>query len=117
MKSMKDPYYNEEEAVAQVGKGWETLVRQVYAARESLGASVRFVNVKEKLGGLRMYTDDYHKQLEEVIKEVGYKSLETCDQCGQSGKLLNKEGWYLTRCEEHSEGGIVVEGWPLTNGL
>jgi len=100
MKSLVN-YLSEEEAVQCVGKGWETLVRKVYNAKTGLGIPVGIIQVKEKWGGLRIYTDYYVREIEEVITEVGRQSLEVCEQCGSPATLVKKGGWFQTRCETH----------------
>lgn len=114
MKSLKDPYYSEEEAVAQVGKGWESLVREVYAAKTGMGINVGIIQVKEKYGGLRVYTDYYHEQLEEVISDVGKRSFSVCEECGADGNLWLRRGtWYVTRCDAHKGNEAVLVKEPL----
>lgn len=100
MKSLVN-YISEEEAVQCVGKGWETLVRKVYNARTGLGIPVGIIQVKEKWGGLRIYTEYYVREIEEIIMQVGEESLRICQQCGAPAGLVTKGTWYLTLCEEH----------------
>lgn len=94
-------YLTEEDAIACVGKGWEKLVRRVYNAKEGLGIPVGIIQVKEKYGGLRIYTDYYVPEIEDVIIQVGKESLDTCQECGSPAGLVKNGGWYLTLCEEH----------------
>ncbi len=94
-------YISEAEAVECVGKGWEKLVRKVYNAKVGLGIPVGILQVKEKFGGLRIYTDYYVKEIEDVIIEAGKESFNTCEECGNTGTLVKLNGWYKTRCELH----------------
>jgi len=94
-------YLTEEQAVDCVGKGWENLVRRVYNAKTGMGTPVGIIQVKEKWGGLRIYTDYYDSHLEEVIMKVGEESLTVCEVCGSPAGLVKKGTWYQTRCEEH----------------
>jgi len=94
-------YLTEEQAVGCVGKGWERLVRTVYNAKVGIGTTVGIIQVKEKWGGLRVYTDYYDSELEKTIMQVGEESLTVCEECGASGGLVKKGTWYQTRCEEH----------------
>ena len=52
----------------------------MYNAKTGLGVPVGIIQVKEKWGGLRIYTEYYVREIEEVIIEVGRKSLEICEQ-------------------------------------
>lgn len=107
MKSLTN-YLTEEQAVKCVGRGWEPLVRKVYNAKVGLGIPVGIIQVKEKWGGLRIYTDYYDRQLEEVIIQVAKESLTVCHECGAPAELVKKEAWYLTLCEEHRGGWAPV---------
>jgi hypothetical protein len=100
MKSLTN-YLSEEQAVQCVGKGWEKLVRKVYNAKIGMGITVGIIQVKEKWGGLRIYTDYYDSHLEEVIMQVSRDSLTICEECGAPGGLVAKGTWYQTRCEDH----------------
>jgi hypothetical protein len=95
-------YISEAEAVGLVGKGWEHLVRQVYTAREAIGVPVGILQVKERYGGLRIYTEYSVHELDSIIRRVGYESLKICEECGSPGILASGSvGEYKTRCETH----------------
>ena len=101
-------YYTLEEAVNAVGPGWTPLIHRVYNAREALGTPVGIIQVKEKFGGLRIYTEYRHDQLDEVIVEVSKESFHICEECGDEGQLLKKNALYFTACKHHSDGGEPV---------
>lgn len=59
---------------------------------------VKFDQIKEKFGGLRIYYsggDDYISGAVDMVEEISYK---ICEVCGQKGKP-NKGGWITTLCE------------------
>ena len=59
---------------------------------------VKFDQVKEKYGGLRVYFtggDDYVKGVIGMAEEYSYK---VCEVCGNAGKP-NKDGWITTLCD------------------
>lgn len=87
-----------------MGPGWTPLLQRVYNAREAIGAPVGIIGIKEKLGGLRIYTEYRNDELEEVIIEVGKESFSICEKCGKPGGLRNMGGLYQTACTEHSNG-------------
>ena len=63
---------------------------------------VKFDQVKEKYGGLRIYFtggDDYVEGVIGMAEEYSYK---VCEVCGNSGKP-NKRGWITTLCESCRE--------------
>jgi hypothetical protein len=61
---------------------------------------VKFDQVKEKYGGLRVYFsggDDYVEGLVSMAEAMSYK---ICEVCGNQGEA-NKGGWISVRCEAH----------------
>jgi hypothetical protein len=59
---------------------------------------VKFDQIKEKFGGLRVYFtggDDYVEGVIGMAEEYSYK---VCEVCGNSGKP-NKGGWITTLCD------------------
>ena len=59
---------------------------------------VKFDQIKEKYGGLRMYFsggDDYINGLVSMAEAMSYK---ICEVCGNKGEC-NKSGWFTTLCE------------------
>lgn len=63
---------------------------------------VKFDQIKEKYGGLRIYFsggDDYIEGLVSMAEAISYK---ICEVCGNKGEC-NKSGWFSTLCETHRE--------------
>jgi hypothetical protein len=61
---------------------------------------VKFDQVKEKYGGLRLYFsggDDYVEGLVSMAEAISYY---ICEVCGNKGEA-NKSGWIAVRCEAH----------------
>lgn len=61
---------------------------------------VKFDQVKEKYGGLRIYFsggDDYINGLVSMAESISYS---VCEVCGNKG-AANKGGWISVRCEAH----------------
>ena len=59
---------------------------------------VRFDQIKEKFGGLRIYYsggDDYVRGAINMAEEMSYK---LCEVCGNKGQP-NKSGWITTLCD------------------
>ena len=61
------------------------------------------VQVKEKFGGLRFYTervpDDYIRGLISMAEAMADV---TCEECGAPGKKVNG-GWIVTLCDQHEQ--------------
>lgn len=100
-----------------VGDGWQLIVEKaiarVHLAVAGANAVVRIAQIKEKLGGLRIYVDwtalppDVEAKVQEAIDLAEARASCTCEVCGASGRLYDNEGWYSTRCERHPEGQPV----------
>src|SRR5262245_58180450 len=86
--------------------------------------------IKEKLGGARIYADFGYssnadriprEQLESIRDRVSRayylaecRADRTCEVCGKPGRHLVRgtvAGWHLTRCLEHADGGVPVSDW------
>lgn len=61
------------------------------------------VQVKEKFGGLRFYTNGGDDVTRAYTVFAEHVSERTCEECGKPGKP-NAGGWIKVRCEEHSDG-------------
>lgn len=98
----------------EVGKGWWSLIAKLLNDLSSMGFSkenLRIIQVKEKLAGLRFYTNVISGKLtgEQAalvagrIREAEYQSYVTCEVCGEPG-VMRAGGWYKTLCDEHANG-------------
>jgi hypothetical protein len=80
---------------------WQTeYVKKTNPEHKSDYVPVRFDQIKEKYGGLRIYLsggDSYIRGLVGMANAISYK---TCEICGNKGKS-NKSGWITTLCDEH----------------
>lgn len=59
--------------------------------------------VKEKHGGLCFYIDAVSEAVSKAILKAEQKALKTCEVCGMSGKLKEKNAWYKTLCSQDAE--------------
>lgn len=91
--------YDRELALQSVKSGWASLIHKIFDKKEELNTTARIVQVKEKWGGLRIYSD-YDEVFEPFIHEVERESFKICEQCGAPGDLRSG-GWYKTLCEVH----------------
>ena len=63
---------------------------------------IQAVQVKEKFGTLRFYTDNWHPVTDAYISFAENMSAITCEVCGNPG-TINDGGWLKVRCEKHKE--------------
>jgi hypothetical protein len=59
----------------------------------------RIVQVKEKFGTLRIYTQPYIEEVENIIREMENECLTICENCGAPGKLRTN-GWFSVLCDD-----------------
>jgi hypothetical protein len=59
---------------------------------------VKFDQVKEKYGGLRVYFSGGDEYIEGLVSMAESFSYQICEECGEKGKP-NKGGWISTLCE------------------
>jgi len=60
---------------------------------------VKFDQIKEKFGGLRVYFTGGDEYVEGLVKMAECWSYNTCEVCGERGKP-NKGGWISTLCDK-----------------
>lgn len=61
---------------------------------------VKFDQIKEKYGGLRVYFSGGDQYVEGLVSMAEAMSYHICDVCGNKGEA-NKGGWISVRCEAH----------------
>jgi hypothetical protein len=90
----------------EICDGWLQLIDDLCTKLTALnpkdGPGIRAVQVKSKFGGLRFYVDHCTLEQDEAINEAERLSYKTCEICGKPGKHINKQGWIVTACDEHS---------------
>lgn len=100
--------YDRALAIESVGKGWESLIHEVFNYIQEHRVHTKIIQVKEKWGGLRIYTDVIHDGLDEKIREVEKRSFKICETCGKPG-VLRGGGWYRTLCDVHGKDNPIIE--------
>lgn len=60
------------------------------------------IQVKEKFGSLRFYTNWENGPIGDRIVEAENESAKTCEMCGRPGKLDSTSGWIKTVCDDCS---------------
>lgn len=100
--------YDLQLALDSVGSGWAPLIKEVFSFIEENKIHSKVIQVKEKWGGLRIYTDVMHMELDRKIIEAEQRSLSICEVCGSPGNVRGGS-WYRTLCDEHSNGQPIIE--------
>ena len=58
--------------------------------------------IKQKFGGLRIYTNQYSDEIDTIITEAEKQASVTCEICGEPGTLRQKNLWLSTKCDKHA---------------
>jgi hypothetical protein len=95
----------------RIGEGWRLVLwdlcvelePQVEALNRELAAHAlpsRFevLQVKEKFGGLRFYTNHTSGAIDNCIHKAQERALKTCMDCGQAARLRTS-GWWHVACD------------------
>jgi len=85
-----------------VGNGWMSLVVKCLfdLAKLNLSPDFSILQIKEKWGGLRIYTSYVTEEIEDVIQKYEILAEDTCEGCGAPGQLERVGGWWSVYCEK-----------------
>ena len=79
-----------------------TIVENVLSELDRAAPDVRVTQVKEKLGSLRVYTEDKTDDMvREIVGRAEVRSATICEVCGEAGNLFRDDGWVRVRCVAH----------------
>lgn len=99
----------------ETNDGWFPLLAKMCHELEQLrlttNPEVRFEQIKEKFGSLRVYLESGNKDAYNIVSKYEKLSAITCEISGETGKLYIRNGWLKTLCEEEAEnwGAELVE--------
>lgn len=86
---------------------WAQQQKEKYGRGEGCSQVVA-VQVKEKFGTLRFYTNGGDEQIYGMIRMAESMSAVTCEDCGAPGKLRGR-GWLYTACDVHTKTSDLIE--------
>ena len=81
-----------------IGAGWADIVFDLNEKLETESPKYQILQIKEKFGGLRFYTDGLTYAGWDYVSEAEKLSFKTCEECGRSGKIWNHRGWVKNLC-------------------
>lgn len=84
-------------------EGWDKLLIPIFEYIEKYNSEhedvIDILQIKEKFGGLRFYTNKYTPDLRNLISTAEELSFKTCEICGKPGETSGT-GWISTLCKE-----------------
>lgn len=100
--------------VFECGGGWAELIERLFTDLDKIiPADIDFhvVQIKEKMGGLRVYysplpkaaTDQLRWDIYRLISLAEARSYHTCEECGRPGKLRSRGGFFFVGCDRHAD--------------
>ena len=106
--SFYPPGYTREQALESVDIGWHELINKAFDKLESITDIIIVIDqVKEKYGGLRIYTSTMYEEFDKFVIELETESYKICETCGEAGELRGA-GWYKTLCNVHANGRPAI---------
>lgn len=86
----------------ECGGGWATLIDSTLSEMAMKCPDVRIVQVKEKMGGLRIYLEDKRNEIAKgLLHDAEEISFTVCEICGEAGVRIASDGWVRVRCYGH----------------
>ena len=78
---------------------------------------VTCVQMKEKFGGLRFYTNGHNDEVEGMIRMAEYMCDNTCQDCGSTEDIGTTKGWISTLCRSCAiaNGDRAIGSWQPLN--
>jgi hypothetical protein len=83
--------------------GWENLLYRLFEGIEKIleqDSDFRIMQIKEKFGSLRVYTNFSNDLIDTLINKAELESEKICEDCGKKGKLVKLNGWLRTQCQK-----------------
>lgn len=85
----------------ECGDGWFNLIYELSEKITKLDPNCEAVQVKEKFGGLRFYTNGNIDEVDSLIDEYEETSYHTCEECGDTTTAKERGGyWIRTLCDK-----------------
>ena len=88
----------------ECGKGWNKLIIPIldYIDLYNSGHDdkIEIFQIKEKFGGLRIYTSFSTPELDKLIDDAEEQSFKTCEYCGSTENVSQTTGWIKTLCRK-----------------
>jgi hypothetical protein len=78
-----------------VGPGWYPIIDELCQEMKDAGYEGLYwaVQIKEKFGGLRFYTNFGCTELYNMVTEAEHRAEKTCEETGRPGSIKNVDGW------------------------
>lgn len=89
------------------GDGWTPLIEDAERLvnkynLEHPQSSLKWVQIKEKYGGLRLYVDNYVPEIKDKLRQLENLSYYICEECGTNENVTTTtvKGYIRTLCDK-----------------
>ncbi len=83
----------------EIGEGWFDLVYDACKKIKELdNGTFKFLQVKEKFGGLRLYCSGGTREIYTIISQAEDESYKICETCGSREDVTSEGSWIVTMC-------------------
>lgn len=118
LKERLEPHfgYNKSEPFIgfSVGPGWNDIILDLHKQLLKENPDYAILQVKEKFGTLRYYTNRMTSEGQLAIAQAENFSGVTCEECGRPGSLRDDDGWIVTLCDwDHTINKINRTLWLI----
>jgi hypothetical protein len=96
----KTPYYM---FGIEHNDGWFDLLWRLFEGIEKIleqDSGFRIMQIKEKFGTLRIYTNFTSDLIDTLINKAELESEKICEDCGKKGKVVEYNGWLRCQCSK-----------------
>ena len=89
----------------ECGEGWYSLIKPIidyieeYNKDKSDDDKIVIMQIKEKFGGLRIYTNFHTGKLYDMINHAEDESYHVCEMCGSREDMGQTRGWITSICK------------------
>lgn len=105
----------------ECGEGWYSLIKPIidyieeYNKDKTDEDKIVIMQIKEKFGGLRIYTNFHTDELYEMINHAEDESYHVCELCGSREDMGQTMGWITSMCKKcvmkTAENGLCPKQW------
>jgi len=87
----------------ECGEGWYDILYDLCVELRNMKADLKMVQIKEKFGALRVYTDSKSLAVYDLIRAAEDRSRTICEVCGASGTSCSRADYIMVRCKKHAK--------------
>lgn len=91
-----------------VHDGWQDIIETCHKALRASSPDYKPVQIKEKFGTLRFYVQGvaYGEPEYQPILDAEAASETTCEDCGETGKVVSVLGWWRCVCDDDYQANL-----------